>query len=466
VRLAELRRTTSFRLAMLFLLLFGTAALLLCGLLYWQTKDFLAEREDKTLMTELAAFDGLDASELRELIMAHAVMDPRLQRPFDLFGPAGERVVGSPVGPPEFQVLAQPANHPFTFALPHNGRPVYFRGLIRHLPDGQYLLVAEDLTSTRDFGNLLLECCLWGGLATVLLGLTGAAIAGVDALRRIEGVTRAIQRISRGDMSGRLPTRGDSGDLDRLAQEINFMLAEIERLMLEVKGVCDNVAHDLRTPLTRLLAGLERARRRAGSADDYAAAVDEGTQEIHGLLKTFAAVLRIAEVESGARRAGFADLDLSEIGADVVEFYVPIAEQKGVALSQACDAAIVMQGDPSLLFEAIGNLVDNALKFTPPGGRVEVRTFANVEGRGIVVSDNGPGIPADQREAVLRRFYRTEQSRSTPGSGLGLALVAGVAGLHGMTIAITDANPGCRIALSGAPAGKAEIDFMLARSGS
>jgi signal transduction histidine kinase len=119
-----------------------------------------------------------------------------------------------------------------------------------------------------------------------------------------------------------------------------------------------------------------------------------------------------------------------------------------------------------LLFEAIGTLVDNALKFTPPGGRVEVRTFANVEGRGIVVSDNGPGIPADQREAVLRRFYRTEQSRSTPGSGLGLALVAGVAGLHGMTIAITDANPGCRIALSGAPAGKAEIDFMLARSGS
>ena len=464
MRLAELPRTTSFRLAMLFLLLFGTAALLLCGFLYWQTKDFLSEREDETLVTEQAAFDGLDASDLRELLAAHVVMDPHLQRPLTLFGPAGERVAGSPVGPP---VLAQPSNQPFTFTLRHNGRPIYFRGLIRHLPDRHYLLVAHDMTSIRAFGNLVLVSCLWGGLATVLLGLTGAAIAGAGALRRIEGVTRAIQRIVRGDLSGRLPTRGDSADLDRLAQEINFMLAEIERLMLEVKGVCDNVAHDLRTPLTRLLAGLERARRSAGSAEDYAAAVDEGIEEIRGLLKTFAAVLRIAEVESGARRAGFAYLDLSEIGADVVEFYAPIAEQKGVALSQARDAAVVMHGDPSLLFEAIGNLVDNALKFTPPGGRVDVRTFANDGGRGIEVSDSGPGIPADQREAVLRRFYRTEQSRHTPGSGLGLALVAGVAGLHHMAIAITDANPGCRVALIGAPAaGKAEIDFMPARSGS
>jgi signal transduction histidine kinase len=464
VRLAELPRTTSFRLAMLFLLLFGTAALLLCGFLYWQTKDFLSEREDETLVTEQAAFDGMDASDLRELLAAHVVMDPHLQRLLTLFGPAGERVAGSPVGPP---VLAQPSDQPFTFTQRRNGRPAYFRGLIRHLPDRHYLLVAHDMTSIRAFGNLVLESGLWGGLATVLLGLTGAAIAGAGALRRIEGVTRAIQRIVRGDLSGRLPTRGDSGDLDRLAQEINFMLAEIERLMLEVKGVCDNVAHDLRTPLTRLLAGLERARRSAGSAEDYAAAVDEGIEEIRDLLKTFAAVLRIAEVESGARRAGFAYLDLSEIGADVVEFYAPIAEQKGVALSQAGDAAVVMRGDPSLLFEAIGNLVDNALKFTPPGGRVELRTFANYGRRGIEVSDSGPGIPADQREAVLRRFYRTEQSRHTPGSGLGLALVAGVAGLHDMAIAITDANPGCRVALIGAPAaGKAEIDFMPARSGS
>ncbi len=466
MRLSELHRTTSFRLATLFLLLFGTAALLLCGFVYWQTKDFLAQRADATLVTEQAAFDGLDASELRALLSAHAVMDPHMERPFALFGPDGDRVAGNPVGPPDFQVLAQPSDQPFTFTLQRNGRPVTFRGLIRRRPGRQYLLVAQDMTSIHAFRALLLESCLWGGLATVLLGLTGAALAGLDALRRIDGITRAVQRIVRGDLSGRLPTRGESGDLDLLAQEINFMLGEIERLMLEVKGVCDNVAHDLRTPLTRLLAGLERARRRAGSAEEYAAAVDEGIEEIRALLKTFAAMLRIAEVESGARRAGFTDLDLSEIAGDVVEFYAPIAEQKGIALSQECDAAVVMHGDPSLLFEAIANLVDNALKFTPPGGQVDVRTFANNDGSGIEVSDSGPGIPADQRQAVLRRFYRTEQSRHTPGSGLGLAMVTGVAGLHDMTIAITDANPGCRIALIGAPAAsQSETDFKPARSG-
>ena len=228
------------------------------------------------------------------------------------------------------------------------------------------------------------------------------------------------------------------------------MLAEIERLMLEVKGVCDNVAHDLRTPLTRLLAGLERTRRRGGSAEDYAAAVDEAIQEIHSLLKTFAAMLRIAEVESGARRAGFTNLDLSQITSDVVEFYEPMAEQMGVTLLQACDSAVVMHGDPNLLFEAVGNLVDNALKFTPPGGQVGVRSFADDDSQGIEVTDTGPGIPFNQRENVLRRFYRTEDSRHTPGSGLGLALVAGVAGLHEMAVHISDADPGCRIALIGA----------------
>jgi len=450
VRLTDLHRTTSFRLAMLFLLLFGAATLLLCGFVYWQTKDYLSDRVNESLAMEQARFDRLEASELRELLTAHVAMDPQIERPFTLFGPAGQPIAGSLLGPPALEVLSLPQDQPFTFTRPQDHRTVHFRGLIHRLPDGQYLLVAQDMTGVRAFNNLLLQSCLWGGLATVLLGLTGAVVAGADAVRRIDGVTNAIQRIVRGDLTGRLPTLGGSGDLDRLAQEVNFMLAEIERLMLEVKGVCDNVAHDLRTPLTRLLAGLERTRRRGGSAEDYAAAVDEAIQEIHSLLKTFAAMLRIAEVESGARRAGFTNLDLSQITSDVVEFYEPMAEQMGVTLLQACDSAVVMHGDPNLLFEAVGNLVDNALKFTPPGGQVGVRSFADDDSQGIEVTDTGPGIPLHHREDVLRRFYRTEDSRHTPGSGLGLALVAGVAGLHEMAVHISDADPGCRIALIGA----------------
>ena len=365
MRLNDLRRTTSFRLAVLFLLLFGTAAVLLCGFVFLQTRNYLVHRANESLLTEQAPFVGMGAAELRQLLTAHIAMDPHLQRPSTLFGAAGERLAGSPLGPPQFDVLTRPADRSFDFTLQRDGRPAHFLGLIRDLPGKQYLLVAQDMTGAMEFRGLLLQSCLWGGLATVVLGLVGAAVAGAGAVRRIEGITQAVQRIVRGDLAGRLPTRGDYNDLDRLAREINFMLAEIERLMLEVKGVCDNVAHDLRTPLTRLLAGLERASRRAGSVDDYAAAVDEATQEIRALLKTFAAMLRIAEVESGARRAGFADLDLSQVTADVVEFYEPIAEQKGVALTNAGDAGVTMLGDPSLLFEAISNLVDNALKYLP-----------------------------------------------------------------------------------------------------
>jgi signal transduction histidine kinase len=447
VHLPELYRTTSFRLAIVFLLFFGAAATLLCGFVYWQTKGYLVERTEQQLALELATFEDVDGSQLQDLLGAHSTMDPRLERPAILFAPAGQRIAGTALDPPAFRMQAKPLDRIFEFNFPRNGRPSQYRGLIHRLPSGQYLLVAQAMNAAETFDRLLLRSCIIGGVVTVLLGLIGAAVAGADAVRRIDGVTAAIQRIVRGKLSERLPTRGDFHDLDRLAQEINFMLGEIEHLMQEMKGVCDNIAHDLRTPLTRLLAGLERVRRRSESMDDYAAAVDEAIAEIGGLLKTFAAMLRISEVESGARRAGFVELDLSQIATDVFDYYEPMAEEKGVTLQRSCDAAVKMQGDPSLLFEAVSNLVDNALKFTPPGGRVGVSSFADGERQGIAVTDTGPGIPTHQRNAVLKRFYRAEDSRHTPGSGLGLALVAGVAGLHEMAVDIADAGPGCRIAL-------------------
>jgi signal transduction histidine kinase len=271
-------------------------------------------------------------------------------------------------------------------------------------------------------------------------------------LRRIDAVTRAIERIVRGNLSERLPAGGGrAGDLDRLVQVVNGMLDDIERLMQEVKGVSDGIAHDLRTPLTRLLAGLERAQRRAASAGEYAAAVEAAIVETQGILATFSAMLRIAEVEDGARRAGFTRLDLAQVAADVTELYDPLAEAKGVtlALKTAGPGPVEIPGDPSLLFEAIGNLVDNAIKFTPAGGCVTVRVFQEDGRRGVAVADTGPGIPAAEREAVLRRFYRAEKSRHTPGSGLGLSLVAAVAKLHGLRLTIEDAHPGCRVTLAG-----------------
>jgi signal transduction histidine kinase len=449
VRLVELPRTTSFRLSLRFLLLFGAASLVLFGFLYWQTKRYVEGRVDDWLVREMTIFSPMDRDNLRQRLDAHVVADPSLERPLTLFDPAGRRLAGTGVNLTAPELADMPLDAFFRFVLRQGRQEIIFRGLAHRRPSGDLLLIARDMDGPHKFSRVLVNAFIWGALFTTILGLAGAVIIGADAVQRIDGVTRAIQRIVSGDLSERLPTHGRTDDLDRLVNVINGMLGELERLMQEVKGVCDNIAHDLRTPLTRLLAGLERTRRRAGAAEDYSAAIDEAILETRGVLKTFAAMLRISEVESGARRAGFTDADLREVVADAAELYEPVAEEKGVRLHLVSGGSpVVMRGDPSLLFEAVANLVDNALKFTPRGGCVTVCGFARDGTVGLEVADTGPGISGDERDVVLRRFYRAETSRHTPGSGLGLTLVAAVAHLHGMDLAISNATPGCRITIS------------------
>jgi signal transduction histidine kinase len=227
------------------------------------------------------------------------------------------------------------------------------------------------------------------------------------------------------------------------------MLDEIERLMHEVKGVCDAIAHDLRTPLTRMLGGLERAQRRAKTEAEYRAAIDETIVETTGLLRTFNALLRISEIESGVRRKGFTNVDLAAVADDVFEFYEPTAEDKGIAFEvrRSVTRPLEIQGDRSLLFEALANLVENAIKFAPHGGKVRLTVFRGRTGAGVSVSDDGPGIARTEQQAVLRRFYRGEASRHTPGSGLGLSLALAVANMHGMSIRFSEATPGCEVML-------------------
>jgi len=466
VPLFDLPRTTSFRLALLFLLLFGAASLALFGFLYWQTKHYVIGRVDDWLVREQAIFSPMDHDNLLQRLTAHVVADPSLERPLTLFDPAGRRLAGTPLGLPAAVPGSMPRDVFFEFSLRQGSQDITFRGLTHRRPSGDLLLVARDMEGTHAFAKFLINAFIWGGVGTTILGLAGAAIIGADAVRRIAAVTRATQRIVSGDLSERLPTLGRRDDFERLIHVINGMLGELERLMQEVKGVCDNIAHDLRTPLTRLLAGLERARRRARSAEDYAAAVDEAILETNSVLQTFAAMLRISEVESGARRAGFTDADLREVVTDVAELYEPVAEEKGVRLRLASDGSpVVMRGDPNLLFEAVGNLVDNALKFTPRGGSVTVCGFSRGGVVGFEVLDTGPGIPPAERDAVLRRFYRAETSRHTAGSGLGLALVAAVSRLHGMDLSISDARPGCRITIARQEAANAALGVAAPEAG-
>jgi len=445
VRLTDLPRTTSFRLSVLFLALFGGATLGFFGFLFWQANSYLNSSVDHWIQRDSVVYLN-NTGEIVRMLDTHAERDPDAWRPFGLFDSAGRYIAGNLHALPQRPV---PVGRYFEYSLMRNGKEAPFRGVGYRMANDDILILSYNVNEIYGFKHLLVNAMTWGGILVFAIGIAGAVITGLGAVRQINGITGAVERIVIGNLAERLPTRRGAGDLDRLVYLVNGMLDDIERLMREVKGVTDDIAHDLRTPLTRLLGGLERARRRTTSSEEYARAVDAAIAETKAVLGTFSALLRIAEVEDGARRAGFTRIDLGQIAADVVEFHAPVAEERGVILSFDTDAPSLtqMSGDPSLLFEAISNLVDNAIKFSPSGGCVGVRAYCHKGRIGVAVTDDGPGIPPEEREAVLRRFHRLEKSRHTPGSGLGLSLVAAVAKLHGLNLTIDSSHPGSRVTL-------------------
>lgn len=453
-RLSDVCRTTSFRLAMLFLALFGLASLVLFGFMYVEVKSFMRGKVDEWVLREEQDFGRRPLDDIVRRLKDRAAGEADAGRPMALFDKTGSLIAGNAISLPDSIADAGAISNLRLSGLP--GR-THFRGVVRKLASGDTLVIAQDIGELREFNEVLSGAMALAGAIIALLGLAGAAIVGAGAVRQIDGITRATKDIITGDLSRRLPTWGKSGDVDRLAGVVNDMLAEIERLMHEVKGVCDNIAHDLRTPLTRLLAGLERIQRRASTTEEYRLGVDEAIEETQATLRTFSALLRISEIEDGARRSGFQSVDLAAVTADAVDFYEPAAEEKSIAMNFVVEGAppLTIPGEPSLLFEAIGNLLDNAIKFTPEGGRVSVKILGGLDGTRIAVSDTGPGIPQGEGEAILGRFYRTERSRHTPGNGLGLSLVAAVARLHGMDVVIGHPPVGSCISLHYARGGQA-----------
>jgi signal transduction histidine kinase len=446
VRLTELPRTTGFRLATRFLALFGVVAIVLFSYLYFEITGFEMERVDDWLAREHAELRRENVSGLAASFEQQSLYDTRRQRPFGLFDATGRRIAGGYPG----DLPAIPYfDRPFALRLEGVAGHPPARCMAARLPDTRIALQCQNIHDLDHFDEELLHALLTAAVITLAVGLMGAVLFGVGSMRRLDAVTASIKEIVAGDLSRRLPVHANSDDLDRLVRVVNEMLDEIERLMHEVKGVCDAIAHDLRTPLTRLIASLERAQRRAMTQAEFRTTIDDVIVETVGILRTFNALLRISEIESGARREHFAEVDLRAVAADVFEFYEPAAEDRKLAfeLVRNESSTFEMQGDASLLFEAVANLTENAIKFAPAGGAVRIELFCNAEGMGIRVIDDGPGIPAEERELVLKRFYRGESSRHTPGSGLGLSLVNAVAGMHGMSVRFEDVERGCRVAL-------------------
>jgi signal transduction histidine kinase len=264
---------------------------------------------------------------------------------------------------------------------------------------------------------------------------------------RLAEVNRQIQRIVAGDLRERLPIRGGDDPFDQLAIGVNRMLGDIERLIHEIAGVGDDIAHDLRTPLTRVRVRLERGRENAATLEELQTVADQALVGLDQTLAIITALLRIAEIEQSRRLEGFSQVRLAPLLREVGDLYEPIAEDKHVTLRVEAGEEATVLGDRDLLFEAIANLVDNAVKFTPDGGRVELALLGSAAEPIIRVSDSGPGISASERKAVIKRFYRSDKSRGTEGLGLGLSLVAAIVKLHGFRFTIGD-GPGCTVEIA------------------
>ncbi|MDE1147142.1 MAG: ATP-binding protein [Azospirillaceae bacterium] len=445
LRLTDLPRTTAFRMTLLFGVLTITAVLLVLGFVYWQASVFLTSRLDDTLVRETEEFLHTSASERTTHINSLVDSDSRGYWKTVLLAPDGHWVAGNLDGVPhELRAIDNQVHD-----LPHGAGPTTghrhpARGLARRLPDGGILVLALRIDEVGEVRELILRAMAAGLAGSVGLALIGGLALSFGTLRRIEAIHRASASIMAGDLSQRLPTRGSGDDFDKLATIVNAMLAKIEGLITDVKAAGDNIAHDLRTPLTRLRTRLEGALRRGGDVEAHRAAMEDAIADADQILATFRALLRIAEIQDGHRRAAFASVEPFTLAMAAAELYEPLATTRGLTFIADIRATAAVTGDADLLFEALGNLLDNAIKFTPAGGTVTL-TLAQDNGRTpeLSVRDTGPGIPADQRDMMFHRFTRGDHARHAPGNGLGLSLVAAVTQLHGFELEVLDGHPGC-----------------------
>ena len=316
------------------------------------------------------------------------------------------------------------------------------------LAGGFHLFVGRDTVERGDFRRIMVEAFVWALVPALLLGSLGGILIGRYSLRRIDAVSATGEDIVNGDLSRRVPLSGSGDEFDRLAQTINMMLNQIDTLMTGMRTVTDSLAHDLRSPLTRAKSGNELALRKDTDVRTHRQALEQTNAELERILRTFGSLINIAQAEAGMNRLALGPLDLSALVGDLVEVYQPIAEDAGQSMATEIPPNFSIDGHRQLLGQALANLLDNAIKFTPSGGIFQVLLEQDGGSPVLTVCDSGPGIPPGDRERVLQRFVRLDDSRGTPGSGLGLSLVAAVAKLHGARLELADNEPGLRVTLT------------------
>ena len=471
--LGKLLRTTAFRLTLVYLALFALFAALLLFFLALNARRLITEQITTTVNTEVAGLN--DQYERGGIGRLAAVVEIRSRRPgsslYLVATPLGQGLAGN-VASLDAGILSQTGWVETSYQRLDSPEGNEHRALVlvSELPGGFHLLVGRDIEEQQRIYDIILTAGRWSIAAVVVLGLGGGFFVSRHILRRVDAITEKAQSISAGDLSGRLPIAGTGDEIDRLALNFNAMLDRIESLMHGFKEVSDNVAHDLKTPLTRLRNRCEAALRNARTDADYRAALDSTIEESEGLIRTFDALLMIARAESGEAGRGMGEVDAAEIARGVAELYEPVAEEKGLHLVVDAPGPVLVHGHRELISQALANLVDNAIKYAAPaqpeaelalagdvapagaapaadaGPPPTITVMARNDGDNVVltVADKGPGIPPDARAHAVERFVRLEHSRSQPGSGLGLSLAAAVAHLHHGELMLADNEPGLK----------------------
>lgn len=439
-----LLRTTAFRLTLTYAVVLSLGAMLLNGLIYWQVAGYMSSQSEKFILGEMHHLSYKPVDSLPDEINRLRDSDLRGIMTYGLFDAQKQHQAGNLQSLPEKMVLD---------GKPHDWLDSRFadgaKVIARRLPDGQILVVGYEARTLAGVRVILLRYLGWSAGLILVAGLLFAVWLGSRPLRRIRNVQAASRRIAEGDFTQRLPISRRGDELDMLSSLVNRMVGEVGRLLAEVKSLEDNAAHDLRTPLNKLRAQLHRALIEYDQAprEVLKARLEKSLDAADVLLGRFRALQRIAEIDARSRRAGVATLVVQPLLEQLFEDYQPVAEEAGIELQLHMEHVPPLQADRELLAEALMNLLDNALKFTPAGGCIRLNILRSEQGTRIEVEDNGPGIAPDQREAVVQRFARGRHEPRASGSGLGLAIVAAVARTHGYQLLLEDAQPGLRVVL-------------------
>ena len=473
----KLIRTTAFRLTLVYLFLFALFAASLLGYFAWNTRRLITEQITTTVNAETGELSDIFGRRgLRGLVFN---IENRALRPganlYLVTAPNGQALAGN-VGSLMPGVMASTGWSETAYRRLDDQDSADHRALVfvSELPGGFRLLIGRDLEERRRLFGIVAKAAQWSVLIVVVLGLGGGIFVARRVLRRIDAMTGTTQRIMAGDLSGRLPVGRSGDELDRLAENLNAMLERIEALMMGLKEVSDNIAHDLKTPLTRLRNRAEEALAKSASEAEYRTALERTIEESDGLIRTFNALLMIARAESGQARGNMDDFDAAEVANGIHELYEPFAEDDGMTLRVRA-VATPLHGNRELISQALANLVENAIKYGKPSPVVqplnaaadarEILIEARREGDSVLLSvtDHGPGIPEADRKHAVERFVRLEASRTQPGSGLGLSLASAVATLHGGELRLTDAHPGLTATLA-IPAAAGVSDRLAAQT--